>query len=55
MGYLKSLLIDQMDDGEELRLLFEIEPELPEEIDSFSFTPPTENHRSNGHAQSLPF
>jgi hypothetical protein len=55
MGYLKSLLIDQLDDDEEFRLAFEIEPELPEEIDSFSIIPSIETHRSNDHAQSLPF
>jgi hypothetical protein len=55
MGYLKSLLIDQLDDDEEFRLAFEIEPELPEEIDSFSFTPPTVNHGSYPNETSLPF
>ncbi len=55
MGCMKSLLIDQLDDNAEFRLAFEIEPELPEEIDSFSFTPSIENHRSHDHAQSLPF
>jgi hypothetical protein len=55
MGYMKGLLIDQLDDDQEFQLVFETEPELPEEIDSFSFTPSIETHRSNDHAQSLPF
>ena len=55
MGYLKSLLIDRLDDHEEFRLAFEIEPELPDETEAFAFTPTTENHRSQDHAQSLPF
>lgn len=55
MGYMKSQLIDEMDDLEEFRLAFEIEPELPDETKTFALTPTTENHRSNDHAQSLPF
>ncbi len=55
MGCMKSLLIDRLDDDEEFRLAFEIEPELPDETEAFAFTPPTENHRSNDHAQPLPF
>ncbi len=53
MGFMKSQLIDRQDDDEEFRLAFEIEPELPEEIDSFTspFTPTTDIHRSNDHAQ----
>jgi hypothetical protein len=54
MGCMKSLLIDQQDDDEEF-LPVEIEPELPEEFDSFSIIPSIETHRSNDHAQSLPF
>ena len=55
MGFMKSQLIDRQDDDEEFRLAFEIEPELPEETDSFSFNPSIETPRSNDHAQSLPF
>ena len=55
MGSMKAILIDRLDDDEEFRLAFEIEPELPEKIDSFSIIPSIETHRSNDHAQSLPF
>lgn len=55
MGQMKSLLIDQLDDDAEFQLIFESEPEQPNETEAFAFTPTTENHRSQDHAQSLPF
>ena len=61
MGCMKAILIDQLDDDEEFRLAFEVdedsrlEPELPDTVESFAFTPSTHHHRSNDHASSVPF
>ena len=55
MGYMKSQLIDEMDDHEEFRLAFEIEPELPDETEAFTFTPTIQTYRSNNNAEPLPF
>ena len=55
MGYMKSLLIDQLDDGQEFQLLFEAEPERPDEPESFTSSSLTYHHGSYPNETSLPF
>ena len=55
MGYLKSLLIDQLDDDEEFRLAFEIEPELPDTPEPFAFSSLTFQDWRTPNETSLPF
>ena len=61
MGCMKSLVIDRLDDDEEFRLAFEteedarIEPDWPDETESFSPIPSNINDRSYPHETSVPF
>lgn len=60
MGYMKSLVIDRLDDDEEYRLAFEldedsrIEPDWPDETESFASFPPT-TLWSSDHEISISF
>ena len=55
MGFMKSLIIDQEDDEEEYRLLFEIEPELPDTPELFAFSSLTSDDWRTANETSLPF
>ena len=60
MGYMKSLVINRLDDDEEFRLAFEldedsrIEPDWPDETESFTSFP-TSTLRSHDHASPISF
>jgi hypothetical protein len=55
MGYMKSLVIDRQDDKEEFRLLFEIEPELPDTPELFASSSLTSDDWRTTNETSLPF
>lgn len=55
MGYMKSQLIDEMDDLEEIRMTFETEPDWPDANQSSGFTPTIQTYRSNNNEEPLPF
>ena len=55
MGYMKSLVIDQEDDEEEFRLLFEIEPDLPDTPELLTFSSLTSDNWRTPNETSLSF
>lgn len=55
MGCMKRLVIDQQDDEEECRLLFEIEPELPDTPELFALSSLTSDDWRTTNATDLPF